>query len=474
MFPFIAFAVAPWHAAPRPSTDTQRRIAEVESGLLPPVHITGSGPDRRHIGDEMERLHVPAVSIAVIHGGKLEWAKGYGVQRVGGPPVTPSTIFQAASISKSLTSMAALHLVEQGKLALDEPIQTELKSWTPPSNPFISRQAVTLRELLSHTAGINVHGFVGYAAGEPVPTLVQVLNGQKPANSDPIVVEAVPGSQFNYSGGGFTIVQQAIIDTTGQGFPDFMKATVLGPLGMKASTFQQPLDSRRLKQAALPVDPDGKPVPGGPHTYPEMAAAGLWTTASDLAKWVVEMQKSLAGKANRVLTAATTRTMLTAVRDDYGLGVEIHGTSGKRSFAHSGANVGYQAYYVGYEDGDGAVVLTAGENGQALIEEILRGLAQEYAWPDFQQVQRTEVSVPLAELQQFTGKFSAKDAYDFTVIARDGRLELELPFGPHQLLLSSSRTSFFILAGTLQMLFDTPDHGVLTFGDQKVPFERMR
>jgi CubicO group peptidase (beta-lactamase class C family) len=178
----------------------------------------------------MNRLHVPAVSIAIVHGGKIEWAKGYGIMREGGAPVTPDTLFQAASITKSVTAMAALHLVEQGKLSLDAPIQTELKSWTLPQNSFTARHPVTLRELLSNTAGTSVYGFDGYAAGAPIPTLEQVLNGAKPANSAPIVVEIAPGSEFHYSGGGFTIAQQAMIDAMGKPFPEIMKKRRCLPL----------------------------------------------------------------------------------------------------------------------------------------------------------------------------------------------------------------------------------------------------
>jgi len=452
------------------SGETQRRIEAVESGLLPAVQLTNQPPDRRSILGEMAKMHVTAVSIAVIHGGKLDWAKGYGI---GGTVVTPSTLFQAASISKSLTAMAALNLVQQGKIGLDAPIETALRSWTLPANTFTAQHPVTLRGLLSHTAGITVSGFEGYSAGQPVPTLRQVLDGEKPANSAPVIVKTVPGQQYNYSGGGYTIVQQAILDATGLTYPEFMRTTVLRPLKMAQSTFEQPLNPDWLKRAALPVDAEGKPLAGGPNTYPEMAPAGLWTTSSDLAKWVIEMQKSLAGKANHVLSAETTRLMLTAVREDYGLGAEVHKT-GRPSFAHTGANVGYQSYYFSYEDGDGAVILTNSNNSQNLISEILRGLAHEYRWPDFPQTQRTAIDVPIAEVLPFTGKFSAKGAFDFSINADGDHLVFAPPFGPSQPLLNSSKTSFFVLAGTLQMTFETPDRGVLSFGEQKVPFERMK
>jgi CubicO group peptidase (beta-lactamase class C family) len=453
---------------------TKDRIHSVETSLGPPIQIAGQPPDRRDLLAEMTRLHVPAVSIAVIHNGKIQWAKGYGVTREGGAPVTPDTLFQAASISKSLAAMAALHLVEQGKLSLDAPIQTELKSWTLPENAFTAKTPVTLRELLSHTAGTSVHGFAGYAAGDPVPTLIQVLDGAKPANSPAIVVEKAPGTEFSYSGGGFTIVQQAMLDVTGKPFPEIMKSLVLDPIHLRHSAYQQPIDPAKLPLVAMPVDSHGKPIPGGPHTYPEFAAAGLWTTPSDLALWVIEMQKSLAGKANNILSAAMTRTMLTPVKDDYGLGVGTMNTDNKPAFSHTGGNEGYRCIYVGYENGgDGAVIMTSSDNGGTLDSEIMSSIARAYGWPDFAPIQRTLATVPLAEQLQFSGKFKAKDAFPFEITANAKGLQLSIAGETPEPLLPSAPSSFFVTSNNLQMTFDTADKGFFSFGTQKVPFERL-
>jgi CubicO group peptidase (beta-lactamase class C family) len=370
---------------------TQGRIHAVENGLES-SSSSGQRPEPSDLLTEMKRLKVPAVSIAVVHEGKIEWAKGYGLTRVGGIAVNPNTMFQAASISKSITAMAALHLVEQGKLSLDTPIQTELKSWTLPQNRFTEQHPVTLRELLANTAGTSVDGFDGYDAGQPIPTLTQILNGTKPANSAPIVVEVVPGSEFRYSGGGFTIVQEMMIDATRKPFPQIMKAIVLDPIGMASSTYQQPIDPESLIKVAFPVDAHAKPIPGGPHIYPEMAAAGLWTTPSDLARWIIEMQNSLLGKANHVLSFEMTRTMLTKVIRmpkspdvGYGLGVASLTIGGKPAFTHAGRNEGYQCNYFAFENGDGAVVMTNSDNADALIHEIMASIAHAYGWPKLQE-----------------------------------------------------------------------------------------
>ncbi|WP_157178212.1 serine hydrolase domain-containing protein [Terriglobus roseus] len=457
-----------------PAQSTQSHIRAVESGLGPVVTIVGRPVDHREILAEMQRLHVPAVSIAVIHGGKIEWAKGYGTQSESGAPVTTGTLFQAASLSKSLTSMAALRLVEQRKLSLDAPVETELKSWILPQTSFAAQSPVTLRKLLSHTAGTTVHGFRGYAAGEPVPTLTQVLNGTKPANSDPVVVAEVPGTHYSYSGGGYSIVQQMMIDQSGKAFPQLMKESVLGPVGMSSSTFQQPLDPAKRNKVAMPVDSQGKPIPGGPHTYPEMAAAGLWTTPSDVARWVIELQRSLTGKANHVISAEMARTMLTPIKEGYGLGVGAESPSHKPAMSHGGGNEGYRCIYFAYQDGDGAVIMTNSENGGALYGELLGSIARVYGWPDYRPQERTLATVPLAQQLQFTGNFQIKDGPAMAITPAKDSLQLSMYGSAPNSLFPSSPASFFVTDDIMQLTFDGPDHGVVIFGERRDPFERVK
>ena len=301
--------------------EIQQHIDHVTSGLTTPVIDKNDPHPGKTLTAEMAAMHVPGVSIAVVHNGVIEWAQGFGVAAVGGDPVTAETLFQAGSISKPVAAMAALRLVQQGKLNLDADINTYLTSWKLPASPVAAGKPVTLRELLTHTGGTTVHGFPGYAAGEPVPTLVQVLDGVKPANTAAIRVETAPGTKWNYSGGGFTIMQQALIDVTKEPFPQLMHDTVLAPIGMTHSTYQQPLPAEWRAKAATPYDGEDKPIPGGAHTYPEMAAAGLWTTPSDLARYVIENQLSLEGKANHVLSVEMTKQMMTPGMGSWGLGI---------------------------------------------------------------------------------------------------------------------------------------------------------
>lgn len=238
-----------------------------------------------------ERLHeygVPAVSIAVIDGGSVAWARAYGTaDMASGRAASTATLFQAASMSKPVASTAALQLVQEGVLALDAPVNKTLRSWRIPENAFTTGHAVTLRHLLSHTSGLTVSGFPGYTAGEPIPTVTQILDGAPPANTPPVRVNTTPGSQLKYSGGGMTVMQLLLTDVTGKDFPALMRERVLGPIGMHSSTWEQPLSDDRGRDAAAGHETNGAPVAGKYHVYPELAAAGLWTTPTDLAHWVL-------------------------------------------------------------------------------------------------------------------------------------------------------------------------------------------
>lgn len=290
-----------------------QHIGSIEQGLRPAQALVGAPVPRTTLKEEMRRLHVPGLSIAVIDHGQLVWAKGYGVVTPGGPPVTPETLFQAASISKPVTAFGAMTLVQSGKLDLQADVNTYLRSWSLPSGPDGAK--VSVLQLLSHTGGLNVSGFPGYAPGVAVPTLLQVLDGTAPAKTAAVRVASVPGSAWQYSGGGYTVLQQLMMDLTDQGFDTFMRTRVLGPLGMASSSFSQPASIAILKRAALPHDSAGMPYVGGPSTYPELAAAGMWTTPSDLARFVIGVQASVAGQS-KSLDQVDSRKMLTPVRND--------------------------------------------------------------------------------------------------------------------------------------------------------------
>jgi CubicO group peptidase (beta-lactamase class C family) len=230
-------------------------IRRVQDGLPRAVIIRGEPVPK--LAERMAELEVPGASVTVIHNGKIEWAHGFGVTRVGGPPVTTSTLFEAGSISKPVAAMAALRLVESGKLGLDADVNQYLKRWKVPDSEFTRNRKVTLRQLLTHTAGLTVGGFEGYSAGAAVPNVIQILNGMGPANTPPVVVDFQPGSRYRYSGGGYTVLQLLLEDVTSMPFPKLLQQSVLSPIGMTSSTFEQPLPRQRLNVAATPYTRDG-------------------------------------------------------------------------------------------------------------------------------------------------------------------------------------------------------------------------
>ena len=391
----IGLMLATWSLSVRAQTsgdtpaEIQRHIQHVQADLVPVLigRVITSNSRKHSLSERMQALHVPGVSIAVIHDGALEWAEGFGVTRIGGPPVTAQTLFQAGSISKPVAALAALRLVQQGKLSLDADVNSYLVDGKIPSSPIANGSPVTLRELLSHTGGINVHGFPGYAVDAPVPDLVQILDGARPANTPPIHIETAPGKEWKYSGGGYIIMQELIVDVTKEPFPEFVQDTVLAPIGMIQSTYQQPLSLGLQLLAATPYGPDNTPIRGGAHTYPEMAAAGLWATPSDLARYGLEIVTSLRGQSNHVLSPEMTKQMLTPGLGNWGLGIEIGGSSAKPYFKHGGVNAGFESILFVYEQGgDGAVVMTNAQGGSILADEVMRSIATEYDWPDYRPI----------------------------------------------------------------------------------------
>jgi CubicO group peptidase (beta-lactamase class C family) len=335
------------------------------------------------VAAQMQRHRIAGVSLAVVQDGAIVKAAGYGLMGgEGSPPVTQDTLFQAGSVSKSVAALGALRLVEAGKLSLDTDVNEALRSWHLPENELTKDSKVTLRRILSHCAGLTVHGFGGYAVGDTVPTLVEVLDGA--GNSDPIRVDTVPGAKWRYSGGGYIVMQQMVIDVTGNPFATYMKEYVLGPLGMRSSSYEQPMQKEHEASAATGHTAPGRAVPGRWHVYPELAAAGLWTTPSDLARYVIAVQQSFAGHSSAVISEKMTREMLTIQKVDDGLGVFIAGEGATRRFTHNGRNEGFDALMVGYvERGQGAVVMINANDDSSAVPRIVDAVAEAYAWPDY-------------------------------------------------------------------------------------------
>ena len=422
--------------------DVAARIERVENGLLPPSYLKGETVPRMKLSERMQFYKSPGVSIAVINYGRIEWARAYGVQKTGGKsPVTTETVFQAASISKPVVAMAALRLVEQRKLALDSDVNKSLKSWRIPENDFTATERVTLRRILAHNAGLTVQGFLGYRADLPLPSLLQILDGKPPANSQAIRVDITPGTKLRYSGGGYVVLQQLLMDVTGLPFPNLMDNLVLKRLGMIHSEFGESLSSKRAGNAASGHLPNGEAIKAGHFLYPELGAAGLWTTPTDLASFVIEIQRSYQGKSKKVLTPAMTRQMLTAQIENSGLGLFVDGAR----FTFGGSNVGFKSYLVGYlQSGQGAVIMTNSENGTQLALEILRSIAAEYGWPDYRPKERIVAKLDPSIYDEYVGEYEVMQGLVLKVTREGDKLFSQSPGQPHSEMLPESETTFFL------------------------------
>jgi CubicO group peptidase (beta-lactamase class C family) len=440
----------------------QHRTA-VEHNLLYQTTIKGVPDAGMSLREQMTQLHVPGVSIAAIHNGRIEWTNSYGVIRLGGPPATAETLFNAASMSKPLTAMAVMRLVQDGKIDLDADVNAYLKSWKIPENQYTKGHQVTVRELLNHTSGIGTHNGEVDDPDRPLPTMLQMLDGEKPSTAGPVRVEAIPGTKYAYANGGYLILQLLVTERTGKPFAQYMEEALLRPLGMIHSTFEVPLSPPRMATAATGYWEDGVTGIAPAHfVKPNLGAGGLWTTAPDYARFLIELQKEYSGKSHLILNQTTVRMMMTAglgpsdaVR--WGLGVRVGGSSSNPYFEHGGSGV-FQADMVGYPSGDGIVVLTNGGGGGALCDEIVRSAARVYSWPDFHSAVHTVVSVSPSRYDDLTG------TYDFIKVTREGdNLMAEIPIGTRkQKLYPESETRYFLRDAPTTILFDLNPEGKAT------------
>jgi CubicO group peptidase (beta-lactamase class C family) len=314
----------------------------------------------------------PGLAVALVHRGQVVWAAGYGVaDPATGQPVTAATPFQAASLSKPVTAWGLLRLVESGRIGLDEPIVGRLRRWSPPPSP-LDADGITVRRLLSHTAGLSVHGYVGQPSDRPLPPIAASLSGET-GDSFPVELLEPPGRGWLYSGGGYSVAQLLVEELTGRPFADYMQAEVLGPLGMTASSFRW----SRTAETARPHDANGRPLPD--FAFAEQAAAGLVTTAPDLARFVAAALPGPQGEppGRGVLSPAGVRLALTAAPATegrwglgYGLGLL---PSGDRLAYHEGANRGWRAGLALLPDRRaGIAVLANGDAGSGPVDAVVQ------------------------------------------------------------------------------------------------------
>lgn len=379
----------------------KERISRVENGLQPRLQVVGFDVPKFNIEDRLKELGIPGVSIAVYKDGAIEWAKGYGMaDSTEQRPVDTETLFQAGSISKPVAATRAHQLVESGVLDWDVNVNDYLTSWQLPDNEFTAKEKVTTRRLLTHTAGLTIHGFPGYPVGDPIPSVPDILDGK--GNTDAVRVFKEPGGPFKYSGGGYTIMQLMIADLEQQPFAEVMKEKVLNPLGMASSTYENPLPQPYHRRAAAGYLTDGTEVPGNWHVYPEMAAAGLWTTPSELVLWGAAIQQVQQSGEDGFLKAETVDELLSPDEDDMGLGPYV----GKHFYGHGGADQGFRAELMVWRELPIAVVVMSNSNqGNTIIWEVLLSLADEYDLPGLEPRTREFKAQAPEALARFTGDY---------------------------------------------------------------------
>jgi CubicO group peptidase (beta-lactamase class C family) len=447
-----------------PDVQTEARITRIENGLLEPVAVQGAPARMMRLADRMRDLHVPGVSVALIDGGRIAWARAWGVADAdSGRPVTAATLFQAASISKPVAAVTTLQLAAQRLIDLDENVNRRLRQWHLPDSPLTAQRPVTARELLSHTAGLAENGLLGYAAENPCPTLLQVLRGDPPASNPEVQVEFEPGSRYAYSSLGYGVLQQYLADATGRPFDELARNTVLVPLGMHDSMFATTLPPELAMRAAVGHEMDGTPISGGWHRYPVQAAAGLWTTASDLARFAIALQAAAQGHDDGFLTQQQAQELLTPVQGQYGLGFELDHQGQEATFHHSGSNAGYKALLFAYtRTGQGAVILTNGDYGWTLIEEFMRSIAAEYGWEDWHQIERVAAHANPALYDRFTGEYAVSNT-TLRITRHGGHLYASgPPLGPDAVeLIPAGDYDYFIREKDAKLHFDANVSGAL-------------
>ena len=450
------------------------RISEIENNLVPGIMIEGHEYPGWTIQERMKNYRVPGVSIAFFEDGRIAWTRTYGyLDTDSAEMVNVGTRFQAASISKPVAASGMMALAESGKFDIDADVNTYLSEWKMPGNPDAPDEIITLRRLVTHNAGLTVHGFRGYAEGEDVPSTLDVLQGN--GNSDAVFPDTIPGSIWRYSGGGYTLMQYVIEENIDESFPEFMRNTVLDPVGMERSTYVQPLPADMRDNTSIGHRPDGNAVKGKWHTYPEMAAAGLWTTPTDLSKWALAMQRAFNGSNDEFIQPETARKILTKHMDDWGLGPALGGEGDSLYFRHGGANEGYRCmlFAQASEGGQGIAIMTNSDLGGALMNEIIRAVDKAYGWNVYKPALKTVIDLDEEELAAFEGVYHGGPQIEVNVFLEDGQLKGRVDQNVF-LLYPEAPDQFFDDQDGQSLFFHRTEDGTITgFTVEGIEFERQ-
>ena len=406
----------------------EARRAQVVDGLLPRVAFTGETTPSK-VQARMVEHHTPALSVAVIRAGALDWSAAWGVLEQGGAVAACDSLFQAGSLAKPATVLAALRMEQAGAVDLDADIDTYLGGWTLPTGKQSAAHPVTLRNLFTHTAGITPGGYDGYARDAALPTDLQTVQGVPPSNARKVEVLAVPGEALRYSGGGYTVAEIALQEHTKQSFDALMRTWLIAPVGMRQADFTQPVPVANEAHTALGHLDDGAPVPGGWRLHPEQAAAGLWATPSDLAALLIELRKGWAGTST-LFTQASVRELLASPFDGHAYGFRLIGDGAQVFLTHYGGTVGYRAgMTLNLDTGNGAVFMTNADGGMDLGMEFLAAVSDTYGWPRFGPTRVERATQSPAVLQALVGRYGFEDGPVVSTVMERDVLTLVFPNG---------------------------------------------
>lgn len=398
---------------PAYSPETLEKIKAVEQQISGSLLLNDEQPVT--IAERMAKYQIKGMSIAVIRDYQIEWAKGYGwADEAEKRPMTPETLFEPGSISKTLNAVGMLKLAQDGHLDLYADINTYLRSWKFPYDSLSKGKIITPAHLLSHTAGLSVHGFPGHDINGPIPTLLQVLDGQPPAVTAPVRSLFEPGLKYQYSGGGTSISQLILTDIVRQPYEVWMYENVLKPIGMTHSTYAQPPDPSIRHLCATAYNRDGTPLAGKFHVYPEQAAAGLWMTPSDLCHYIIDMQMAYQGRPSRVLQPDMVKRHLTPyLNESAAMGTFIEDHDGALYFQHGAGNDGFCGQFYGSLEGGYGVAIFLNNNQGKFLHEVINRVAQVYDWKNFYREPQRKTSIPVSDelLQTYEGIYLFDDTW---------------------------------------------------------------
>lgn len=396
--------------------------------------------DSLNIEQQLIDHNLAGFSLVVFENYEIVYSNQFGVKSViSNEKIDEQTAFSTASIAKPITALLCHILEEKGFINLDDPIDNYLKRWHLPKSPYAENNNPTWKQFLNHTAGTSQHGFADFYEGDEIPTIKQSLLGQIPRYDKPIEFLFTPGTSWQYSGGGYVIIQMALEDKMNKSIAQLAQEHIFLPLDLKNTTMIQPSEKGFLTNVALVHDKENKVIKTGLPITPQVGPSGLWSTPSDLAKLTIEIQNALRKKNNKVIShsIANKITEVTALKN--AVGGWAYGP--QRSFGYNnydwircgGSNTGVGGeIFATMTDGNGWIYMANGEkpNRFPVFNQVQTKLL---ALTDWKKTLPSEdiQEIPLETREKLIGNYN-----DFLfgvgmkvkIVEKEGRIFVESPF----------------------------------------------